>query len=149
MDLQIISQTIKRATKIWNSAARNKTIHVRHNKSDVIFLQGSSSPFWWQATLIIGLKGGVRGEFVTMDPTQRFLSDQLTYEVASAGKSIGPRQIPKGPRKIHEKIKAAKSSLNQLLINSKDEAAFAHQIAQQRERMIRISGNSSVWTLRG
>lgn len=149
MDLNTINKVIKRATKSWNKAPRNEIIHVRYNKSEVLLLQGKASHFWWQATIKIGSRGGFKGEFITMDPSQEVLIDQISYMAAPGGNSIGPLHIPKGGKRIEHRIRAAKSVLNQLLTNSRDEVGFAHTITKHRERVLRTCPSSSVRTVRG
>jgi hypothetical protein len=149
MDLNTIDQVITRATKTWNTAARNEIIHVRYKKSEVLFLQGSAAQFWWQATIMIGPRGSIRGELITMDPSQEILADQLFHTAAPGGNSIGPLHVPKGTRRTELGVRAAKSVLNQMLIKSKDEHQLASQIAHHRMQVIQTSGGSSIGTLRG
>ena len=94
MDAKVAADLAESCERIWNEMPKDQVVHLADTRDDRLLLQGDAGVFRWPALMLVGPKGGIKGEFVIIDAAASCLADRPTWIGARRGLGAGPLTIP-------------------------------------------------------
>ena len=138
------------AMKLWETCPHGEVLHYRTESAPVFFAQAEAAPYYWQAILTVGPRGGFRGEFITIDPQQETEVDKVTHAVAASGESAGPFHVPKvASGNAAKAVNAARSVMVQLLKRARRGELDPDTIGRHRAQVEQLGRGTSIRAVSG